>query len=106
MAKAINPKDTNLITYSKKNNILIAEISELQANKIFPIIGNIYPVVSNVFDCFVAFKFDRVIMTGSPEDNEVGAWVYVPHIAEHGSSWHERKAYEKAKGIELHIIND
>lgn len=105
----IDPRDTNLVTYSPKNKRFIVEASMLKANGIEPI-SHLYPIGGSKFvvhlwsekyKLHICYRQKRQVR----QNGELVADVFVPYfsIITGGNSL---KAYTASLGTELHILND
>ena len=105
---AIDPRDTNLVTYSKESKRFITEASSLKAAGIslkshYYTIGNIWVIFlwSEKYQLYICYRHQRQVK----QNEEVVADVFVPYfgILSGGNS---SKAHTASLGTELHILND
>lgn len=105
----IDPRDKNLVTYSKSSKIFIVEASSLKAAGITPeshryTIGGQKWVIflwSEKYQLHICYRHQRQVR----ENGELIADVFVPYfsIITGGNS---TKAHKDSLGTELHILND
>ena len=105
----IDPRDTNLVTYSPKSKQFIVEASSLKANGIEPIshlytIGGTKFVIhlwSEKFQTYICYRFkEQKWFRG-----ELIAEIFTPYFGILTGS-NDSKAHIASFGTELHILND
>jgi hypothetical protein len=106
---AIDPRDTNLVTYSPESKQFIVEASMLNAQGISPkghtfTIGGRRWVIylwSEKYKMHICYKHQRQITRNA----ELVADVFVPYFGIL-TGGNDSKAHTASLGTELHIIND
>jgi hypothetical protein len=105
----IDPRDTNLITYSKESKKFIVEASSLKANDISPelhyytIGGNKWIIFlwSEKYQLHICYRHQRQVK----QNEEVIADVFAPYFGIL-TGGNDSKAHTASLGTELHILND
>lgn len=106
--KTIDLADTNVLTFNKKEKLIITTVGDLQCNGIEPelhlsaIERTFYIFMySHKLETYIPFKQSRKLFYGG----EVAGDVFVPYFTSINSD-KEFNANQAIKGWELHIIND
>jgi hypothetical protein len=106
---AIDPRDTNLVTYSPKTKCFVTEASSLKANGIVPeshhyTIGGPKWVIflwSEKYQLHICYRHQRQVR----QNGELVADVFVPYFSIITGE-NKSKAHAASLGTELHILND